>query len=180
MLFLAGGDAAGHAMIDGVYSIHAQEIKERYQKEYGSFAAAFDEFFNDSIFHYPMHMLAEQMSAQGVKVFRYRFEHPLESSVPLKLRVHHASEIPFVFHQNDLLTEQEIKQAERMVRHWSSFATDGNPGAEFPSYSDSKKVLVYTEAGEKIETEQWRKGAMDFWSRVFSEMMAAGAAAAQK
>jgi carboxylesterase type B len=167
-------------MIDGVFSMHAQEIKERYMKEYGSFAAAFDGFFSDSIFHFPMHMYAEQMSAQGAKVYRYRFEHPLESSVPLKLRVHHASEIPFVFHQNELLTPQEIKQAERMVKHWTSFATDGNPGEGFPAYSDGKKVLVYGVDGEKIETEQWRKGAMDFWSRVFGEMMAAGAAAAQK
>lgn len=173
-LFLAGGEAGGRGMIAASFPKHSEEIIARYTAEYGDFASAFDEFFNDAIFHVPTHGLSELLSAHGAKVYRYRFEHPLASSVPLKLRVHHAAEIAFVFHQSSMLTEQEIKQAEEMVRHWATFAHEGHPGEEFPAYHKEKKVLVYTENGKKIDGEVFRKDAMEFWGRVFAEV-AAGA-----
>lgn len=168
MLFLAGGEATGKAMMTGMFPKHGDEILQRYTEKYGDFASAFDEYFNDFIFHFPKHMYSNLAVAQGKKVYRYRFEHPLESSIPLKLRVHHAAEIPFVFHQHTMLTPQELVQAERMVRHWTHFATHGHPGDDFPAYND-KKVLVYTAEGMKVEEDGWRKDAMDFWSRVVSE-----------
>lgn len=168
-LFLAGGDAAGKGFIKAVQPAHHEAIWEKYPVEkHGSVFSAFDEIFNDMIFHYPAHHYSRSTSKTPTKVYRYRFEHPFASSEPLGLGVHHAAEIPFVFYQSHLLNDAERKQSEEMVRHWAHFATHGHPDAEWPAYKPvDGEVMVYGVGGGQVRKDDWRPELMEFWEGVY-------------
>ncbi|KAI9016618.1 Alpha/Beta hydrolase protein [Hyaloraphidium curvatum] len=175
-LFLAAGEAGARGMLAAAFPAHHAAIAARYEAQYGDFPRAFDEFFNDAIFQAPMHAYAGIAASQGIDVYRYRFEVPLASSQPIGLRVHHACEIPFVFHQAHMLAEDEVQHAERMVRDWTAFAHGRAPEEGWPRYNDKGEVLVYGPGGTRVEGEVFREDAMGFWAGVFAERMAAASA----
>lgn len=78
----------------------------------------------------PARFVAQQMTAQGQKVYLYRYNYVAES-VRNGQGTPHAAEIPFFFDTADIkypdATEQDNAAAELVFSYMVSFAKDGNP-----------------------------------------------------
>ncbi|TPX40894.1 hypothetical protein SeLEV6574_g06355 [Synchytrium endobioticum] len=110
-----------------------------------SAVAAAAEIFADLAFTCPMLSLSKTMSAAGAPVYRYRFNQLLQlaSSEWARNGVFHSSELPFVFGNSIVPSEEALSQT--MIGFWTRFAASGNPNggnATWPVYSPGGPAIV--------------------------------------
>ncbi|KAJ3287834.1 hypothetical protein HK104_008426 [Borealophlyctis nickersoniae] len=150
---------------DTVRALYAQPEQTPFQR-----AAS---IFGDAYFREPVAYDAKELAKrEGVKVYKYRWEKPMEATKAYKLGVHHAVELPYLF-QSPLLTPSELPTAHSAARKWAHFATYGTVCDELATYQEGEDVWVFGEGGERAEKEKLREGQerVEFWEKVVAGFM---------
>jgi para-nitrobenzyl esterase len=108
----------------------------------------------------PARFLARELTAQGHRVYEYRFSYVAESMRQQWQGAPHASEVPYVFdtvaarYGKDLAAADE-SMAKTINGDWVAFAKTGD--ANWPAYSAQQDVLAnFTEKGVVVQPDPLR------------------------
>jgi len=126
-------------------------------------------------------------TAQSFKAstYMYLFAHaPDGPSGVYPNLAHHASEIPFVFHDMSAhgpnaakyhISLRELPLSNCIARAWSTFAKTGTPPALWPAYSINQSWMVFEDSGG-VSRQQFKREQCDFWDDVLATSVRWGTA----
>lgn len=140
----------------------ADLIKAHYAPTEATANATFVQLMTDGVFRCPTRALARLTSAQGQKVYLYRFEEGI---------AFHAYEIPYVLGQpNPLLAPTLVEPLRAAVQgYWRSFATDGDPNVDglptWPAYTTAADQRMSLKASSEVTTDA-ASADCDFWDKL--------------
>ncbi|EDQ85871.1 uncharacterized protein MONBRDRAFT_38638 [Monosiga brevicollis MX1] len=86
--------------------------------------------YGDALMGCPARRTATWASSRGIPVYLYHFTHQpfLFKVAEPQYRVGHSSDVPFVWHDSEvLLGEGEVALADQVVSYWTNFAATSNP-----------------------------------------------------
>lgn len=106
---------------------------------YKDFDAALSQIDSDAIFTCPTRKYARALVKAGAPVYRYQLKRALDVGAMATLGATHASELPYVFGNNDTLQggvdDRGQPLREIAMRYWTRFAAKGDPnGASDPAW----------------------------------------------
>ena len=154
-----------------MFGADSPKVAARYPvSAYKDFDAALAQIDSDAIFTCPTRGLARSLTKAGATVYRYQLTRATDLGAAAALGATHASELPYVFGNNDALQAgiddrgQPLREA--IMRYWTRFAdvADPNGGTDpaWPKYdtaTDPYLVLDIPPAPAKgLLTE-----TCDFW-----------------
>ncbi|KIY68042.1 alpha/beta-hydrolase [Cylindrobasidium torrendii FP15055 ss-10] len=94
------------------------------------------------------------------------------------LGIVHTGEIPWVFKQTALWdgdkTSEDDKTSDAFSRHWSTFATEGRPGLEWPKFDPETGAMLVFEDGGRTSVGnalEFRKREREVWYEVLDKRM---------
>lgn len=133
--------------------------------------------FRDALFNAPAKIIAGEMSAGGVPVWRYYYDYVLERRRDRQSGANHGSEIPMVFDTLDSLPASRLlvasgdrDMAANMHALWASFARAGTPqapGVDWKTVDDrGMPVLVFGPEETTLEYA-FQKEELEFQERLF-------------
>ena len=115
----------------------------------------------------PARFVARVLSAQGERVYEYRFSYVAESMRGSWAGAPHASEVPYVFdtvdaRYGDKVTPKDQAMAGTISGCWIAFAKKGDPNSEgrphWPAYRSAQDLLAdFLDEGMKIEPDPWKR-----------------------
>lgn len=113
----------------------------------GDLPGRLDALSSGKAFHCPSAALADTLSAQGQRVFVYRFERVRPG--PHGLGAYHGAEIPYVFGTSDAWLARDQTDARLgpiTQRYWVNFARTGNPNGPglpiWPQWQAGTRTLL--------------------------------------
>ena len=129
--------------------------------------AALAQVTGDAFFVCPTRFASRQISGHGIATFRYLFEHPLANPILPDLGVFHASELPYVFGNDDfpLGRIDAPSLVEAMQAYWTSFAKASDPNSSgavpWPAYDQSETTLLLDTP--PAPATGYKNDVCDFW-----------------
>lgn len=144
---------------------NAQTIAQRYAVAgFSSPNDALAAVSSDAFFICPARRNAKAIAAVGAPVYRYTFERALEQPLIADLGAFHSAEIPFVFGVEAYplgKVGSATALADAMQTYWTSLATTGVPGDDWPVFDASETVRVLD---VPLSSQPGYKAAdCDFW-----------------
>jgi para-nitrobenzyl esterase len=129
---------------------------------------------SDAFFVEPARFTAQAATAVGQPAFHYRFDY-LAGPVRGTLKgARHASEIPYVFDNPDLIpgaTEADRAMAAKVSAAWVRFAKAGNPSGEgwsWPAYGKNRATLTIGNGGPSV-IHDLDRARLDLIERAYQE-----------
>jgi para-nitrobenzyl esterase len=114
----------------------------------------------------PVRHIARIRTAQGLKVYPFRFSYVAESLRKQWPGAMHATEIPYVFNTvaaryGSELAPADAAAARAMHAYWVGFAKTGAPAAQgqpaWPAYDPTTDVIMdFTSSGPVVAPDSWR------------------------
>ena len=111
----------------------------------------------------------------GAGAYLYFFAHaPDGPSGAYPSLAHHASEIPFVFHDETArgpnapefhVSRRELPLAGAMAGAWATFAATGRPPAAWPPYARDEAWYVFGDGGGAVR-HRFKHDKCDLWDRI--------------
>lgn len=170
-------------LLQQTYAEAAPELARLYPlTDYATTGDAMSAIAGDSVIGCSVQAGADILSRQGIPVYRYTFEQPVESlsSSMFSLLIgknsissfgsFHAAEIPYVFAQPGPLggfpTKQHQQMSDIVQRYWGQFAHHGNPndGEQmfWPAYMEADGQYLVLGPAMQLKSH-YRKRYCDFW-----------------
>jgi para-nitrobenzyl esterase len=103
---------------------------------------------SDAVFVEPARFMAQAAAKAGQPAYHYSFAYVAEGLRTSLRGARHASEIPYVFNNPDVIpgaTDADRRVAATMSAAWACFAKTGDPGCAgwvWPAYGDDRSTLV--------------------------------------
>jgi len=128
--------------------------------------AALAELTGDAFFICPTRFASRTLANRGVDAHRYLFAHPLANPILSDLGVFHASELPYVFgNDNFPLGKIDARPlVDAMQAYWTQFAKVADPNSAktpWPSYAQDETTLVLDVPIST--TTGYKADVCDFW-----------------
>eukprot|EP00038_Savillea_parva_P017986 m.22098 g.22098 ORF g.22098 m.22098 type:complete len:555 (+) comp3954_c0_seq1:100-1764(+) len=152
----------------------------RYEATKGGTAAwwALTDVWGDVAMTCAAHDTVRQLAStpgRNSSVFLYAFQHELDvlSALDYVQKNHafgccHASELPLVFHIDEMLIGPEKDMSEQVVKFWETFASTGSPGTSWPAWQPSQPTaLVWDVVDHKasfVPSISIKASDCNFWS----------------
>ncbi|MBS1124091.1 MAG: putative carboxylesterase [Deltaproteobacteria bacterium] len=150
------------------YPNAADAIVARYPASaFPSPSAALAEATGDAFFVCPTRFASRTLADHGVAVYRYMFDHPLANPILPDLGVFHASELPYVFGNDDFpLGRIDAPQlVDAMQSYWTQFGKVADPNSAdatpWPTYAPGGTTLVLD--APIRTTTGYKDDLCDFW-----------------
>lgn len=141
-------------------------------------------FLHDALFDGPVRFLAEIASStphaktgKSMRVHLYKTEAIVPAWATFNWGAHHFSEVPFVFNSSSIWDNDdacaEAKTAHNFVKKWTSFASSGNPGQDWPQYTvkDRQRLVLQNDGQQHIEPVS--QGTSELGLQIFSRIIRA-------
>jgi len=159
----ANGDELGSlSMID----LFARQTLAAFGEDAEDLRAAYGEALNrlpsDAVFVEPARIMARIVAASGQPVFHYSFDYVAEPLRGPGRGARHASEIPYVFNNPDVIpgaTDADRATAAAVSAAWVCFARTGDPGCAgwtWPAYGQTRATLVIDGPNPRVATDRDR------------------------
>lgn len=129
--------------------------------------AATDQAANDMLAACPIGATSTLMSAEGQKVFVYRFDRAIQGKGESNLGAFHGLEIPYVFGSFQdrnwkwlKFDEADYNLSQKMQVYWTNFAKTGNPNSsglpKWPTWESGKEgYLDFSPAAEAFPRDSF-------------------------
>ncbi len=121
---------------------------------------------------------SEVLAKSGKTVYRYEFTYMPKKPVVPYWKVAHAMELAYVFglplidQKNFLLanyTDEDKVVSRNVMKLWTDFAKNGNPGNNWPKYTTSKKEYMNIGFNLTVERDIETK-RMAFWNKIVPKL----------
>lgn len=156
-------------MMDGTFTGQAAKIAAEYPStSFASPRKAAADVLTDGLYVCPARRFARALTAAGVPVFLYSFNHAPISPMFPDAGAFHASEVAFVFGTSlwgIQLDEQERALSRTMMGYWGRMAANGDPnGADALAWPalDSTDTSIVLDLSVSTTT-RWKSDRCDFW-----------------
>jgi len=129
--------------------------------------AAIAEVTGDAFFVCPTRFAARTVADHGVAVYRYVFAHELANPILSDLGVFHASDLPYVFGNDDfpLGRIDAPPLVDAVQTYWTQFAKVGDPNSAgatpWPTYASGNTTAVVD--APVSTTTGYKNDVCDFW-----------------